>query len=49
MNAHWEILYNPDDPLQYRLKNVEIDMCLGEEVTQVKAGKAIAAFIMDEG
>lgn len=40
VNAQWEILYNPDDPLQYRLKNVEIDMCLGEEVTQVKAGKA---------
>ena len=28
------------DPLQYKLRNTEIDMCLGEEVTAVKAGRA---------
>jgi len=40
LNAQWEIVYDMGDPLQYKLRNKEIDMCLGEEVTQVKAGIA---------
>jgi len=39
-NAQWEIIYDKLDPLQYKLRNTEIDMCLGEEVTAVKAGIA---------
>ena len=38
-NAKWEIIYDMGDALQYKLRNTEIDMCLGEEVTAVKMGR----------
>ena len=39
-NAQWEPMLNPADPYEFKLRNLSVDMCLGESVTQVKAGKA---------
>jgi len=39
-NAHWEPIFNTANALEYRLRSLNNDLCLGEEITKVKAGKA---------
>lgn len=39
-NAQWQPIHNPANKLEYKLQNLSNEMCLGEEVTKVKAGKA---------
>lgn len=39
-NAEWEPILNTKNAYEFRMRNTEIDMCLGEQVIDVKAGKA---------
>ena len=39
-NAQWDVIENPKNKLEFRLRNTNLDLCLGEEVVNVKAGKA---------
>lgn len=38
-NSQWDFTFKNGDPLQFRLRNTAVDMCLGDDVVQVKAGK----------
>lgn len=39
-NARWEPIHNTANAFEYRLKSTTNNLCLGEEITKVKAGKA---------
>jgi len=35
-NAKWEMIDYSEGSHEYKIRNIEIDMCLGEEITQVR-------------